>query len=223
MPAKGAQLTPIQQAALIQKVDGLLPQTQCQRCGYADCISYAQAIVQQNISINRCPTGGTEGIELLARLLKQPVPPLAEDVGEETPRVLAVIDEAWCIGCTKCINTCPVDAIFGRSKLMHVVMEDYCTGCELCIPTCPVDCITLIPYSSNTSNAVGWYTRTVEEMSIAKSRYEKHQNRLTKTTQSPASAGPEESKIATPASENRDLLLKQIMAKAKSQIKNLSD
>ena len=129
---------------LIQRIDALLPQTQCQQCGYAGCRPYAEAISSGAAAINRCPPGGHEVIADLAALLQ--CPPLALDTscGVTKPPAVARIDEAWCIGCTLCIQACPVDAIAGAAKRMHTVIADECTGCELCIPPCPVDCIRMV-------------------------------------------------------------------------------
>jgi len=130
---------------LVDRIDALLPQTQCEQCGYHGCRPYAEAMARGEAPINQCPPGGTAGIEKLAALLQQPVLPLNPEHGIEKPRTLARIVEADCIGCTKCIQVCPVDAIVGASKLMHTVIADDCTGCELCVPACPVDCIVLLP------------------------------------------------------------------------------
>jgi len=131
--------------ALIDRIDATLPQTQCTRCGYPACRPYAEAVARGEAAINRCPPGGEEGVRALARITGQPVLPLDPACGTETPPRVAVIDEDVCIGCTKCIQACPVDAIVGASKLMHTVIADWCTGCELCIPPCPVDCIAMVP------------------------------------------------------------------------------
>ena len=131
--------------ALAERIDRLLPQTQCTRCGYPACLPYARAIATGEADINRCPPGGDAGIRDLARLLGREPLPLNPDCGVESPLRVAVIREAECIGCTKCIQACPVDAIIGASKLMHTVLADICTGCELCLPPCPVDCIDLVP------------------------------------------------------------------------------
>ena len=130
--------------ALVARIDAALPQTQCTRCGYPACRPYAEAIARGEAAINRCPPGGVEGVRALARITSQPVLPLDPECGAEAPPRVAVIDEEVCIGCTKCIQACPVDAIVGASKLMHTVIADLCTGCEHCIPPCPVDCIDMV-------------------------------------------------------------------------------
>jgi Na+-translocating ferredoxin:NAD+ oxidoreductase subunit B len=132
-------------ASLIERIDTLLPQTQCEQCGYHGCRPYAEAIVNGEAEINQCPPGGNEGIVKLAALLGRTPMPLNPENGVEKPRTLARIIEADCIGCTKCIQVCPVDAIVGANKLMHTVIADDCTGCERCVPACPVDCIVLEP------------------------------------------------------------------------------
>jgi len=132
-------------ATLADRLDALLPQTQCTKCGYAACRPYAEAIAAGEADVNRCPPGGAAGIEHLASVASRAPSPLDPACGrEEAPRA-AVIDEAACIGCLKCIQACPVDAIVGASKRLHTVIASWCTGCELCIPPCPVDCIALVP------------------------------------------------------------------------------
>jgi electron transport complex protein RnfB len=128
---------------LARRIDALLPQTQCTRCGFDGCRPYADAIADGRADIDQCPPGGDAGVAKLAALLGRAVKPLNPVHGEFAPPRVAVIDEATCIGCTKCIQACPVDAIVGASKRMHTVIASWCTGCELCIPPCPVDCITL--------------------------------------------------------------------------------
>ncbi|MDA3913679.1 electron transport complex subunit RsxB [Oleiagrimonas sp.] len=130
---------------LADRIDALLPQTQCEQCGYHGCRPYAEAMARGEADINQCPPGGETGIRALAALLERPSKPLDPDHGVEKPRTLARIVEADCIGCTKCIQVCPVDAIIGAGKQMHTVITDQCTGCELCVPACPVDCIALDP------------------------------------------------------------------------------
>ena len=130
---------------LAEKIDAILPQTQCGQCGYPGCRPYAEAIASGEAEINRCPPGGETTIIALADLLGCDPIPLDEEVGEEKPFTVAVIDEKTCIGCTLCIQACPVDAILGAAKQMHTVIESECTGCELCVEPCPVDCITMEP------------------------------------------------------------------------------
>ncbi|MDB5801487.1 MAG: ferredoxin [Rhodocyclales bacterium] len=131
--------------ALINRIDAVLPQTQCTKCGYNGCRPYATAIAEGAADINQCPPGGDEGIHKLVRLLNRPYKPLNPQNGVEKPLVLAFIDEAICIGCTLCIKACPVDAISGAAKQMHTVVKALCTGCDLCVAPCPVDCISMEP------------------------------------------------------------------------------
>ena len=129
-------------------IDRLLPQTQCTRCGYTGCKPYASAIESGAAQINQCPPGGRSTIAALATLLHREVLPLNPANGVEGPALVARIDEVACIGCTKCLPPCPVDAIVGARKQMHTVIAELCTGCELCIAPCPVDCIKMVPRES---------------------------------------------------------------------------
>lgn len=160
--------------ALADRIDAALPQTQCTRCGYPDCRAYAEAIVEDDAAINRCPPGGAEGVERLAALTGRAFLPLDPTCGEEGPRVMAVIDEAWCIGCTLCLDACPTDAILGINKRMHTVLETHCTGCELCIPVCPVDCISL---AVETPGLSGWRAWSATQAEAARRRYGAHRAR----------------------------------------------
>ena len=130
---------------LVEKIDAILPQTQCGQCGYPGCHPYAEAIAAGTADINCCPPGGEEGIKKLADLLGREAKPLSAEHGVEKPKSTAFIDENTCIGCTLCMQACPVDAIVGAAKQMHTVIASQCTGCELCLPPCPVDCIAMVP------------------------------------------------------------------------------
>ena len=127
------------------------------------------------VAINRCPPGGAEGIHRLAALSSRAVLPLDTSHGQELPRALAVIDEAWCIGCTLCIKACPVDCIVGTNKLMHTVLSAQCTGCELCVPVCPVDCIEMVPVTAPLTGWQAWSAALADE---ARTRYAFHQFRV---------------------------------------------
>jgi electron transport complex protein RnfB len=136
---------------LVDQIDALLPQTQCGQCGYPGCRPYAQAIAGGDV-INKCPPGGQSTINALADLLDVPAPTLDEEHGEHLDiKRVAFIREGECIGCTKCIQACPMDAILGAAKQMHTVIADECTGCDLCVEPCPVDCIEMIPVETTLS------------------------------------------------------------------------
>ncbi|SPE35188.1 Electron transport complex protein, type B subunit [Burkholderiales bacterium] len=141
--AQGAASDP--QSPLVLAVDALLPQTQCGQCGYEGCLPYARALAAGQAQINRCPPGGDDGIVALAQLLERSVLPLDLACGTHRELHVARIDESRCIGCTLCIQACPVDAIVGAVKQMHTVVAADCTGCDLCLPPCPMDCIDLVP------------------------------------------------------------------------------
>jgi Na+-translocating ferredoxin:NAD+ oxidoreductase subunit B len=163
-----------QSDALAAALDAALPQTQCTRCGFPDCHAYAQAMAAGEADINRCPPGGAEGIVRLARITGRTVRPLDPERGVEAPRRLAVIDEAWCIGCTLCIKACPVDCIVGASKQMHTVIDELCTGCDLCVPVCPVDCIAMVEVTAERS---GWDAWSAAQADEARERYAFHRHR----------------------------------------------
>lgn len=159
----------------VDAIDALLPQTQCTRCGYPDCRSYAEAIAGGEAAINQCPPGGAEGIARLAALTGRPPTALNPEHGTEGPVRIAVIDEAWCIGCTLCIEACPVGCIVGAAKLMHTVVEAQCTGCELCVPACPVDCIAL---EDSTPGRSGWAAWSPKQAQEARARHLARRERL---------------------------------------------
>ncbi|HEY8099572.1 MAG TPA: electron transport complex subunit RsxB [Burkholderiaceae bacterium] len=157
------------QKTLADQIEDLLPQTQCTKCGYAGCRPYAEAIADGTANYNQCPPGGTEGIARLAHLLGKPIIPLNSDNGNERPRPVAVIDEAVCIGCTLCIQACPVDAIIGAAKQMHTVLPSLCTGCDLCVAPCPVDCIAML---NVTEEKTGWAAWSQDEADAARARHD---------------------------------------------------
>ena len=159
-------------SALAGKIDALLPQTQCTKCGYGGCMPYARAIAAGAADINQCPPGGEAGIGKLAALLRQNAKPLNPANGTEQRRRVAFIDEARCIGCTLCIQACPVDAIVGTAKRMHTVITALCTGCDLCVPPCPVDCIDMLPLA----NAQAPWTQGMAD--AARARFQFRSSRL---------------------------------------------
>jgi electron transport complex protein RnfB len=160
----------------VDKIDALLPQTQCTQCGYPSCRRYAEAIALGEAGINQCPPGGEAGIRKLATLLGRDAKPLNPANGVERPRLVAIIDEARCIGCTLCIQACPVDAIVGAAKLMHTVVTELCSGCDLCVPPCPVDCIEMFPATGD--DAIWGAARA----DAARERFERRQARLERET-----------------------------------------
>jgi electron transport complex protein RnfB len=153
---------------MVARIDSLLPQTQCTRCGYSGCRPYAAAIAGGEAQINQCPPGGSATIHALARLLGRQFLPLNRAHGMEAAPQVAWIDEASCIGCARCLPACPVDAIVGAAKFMHTVLAERCTGCELCVAPCPVDCIEMRTPAVPTES----------QASLNLARYESHTERL---------------------------------------------
>ena len=160
---------------LAERLDALLPQTQCQKCGYAGCQPYAAAIAANKADFNQCPPGGAETITALADLLKREPKPLNSANGSEQPPKVAIIDEETCIGCVRCIQVCPVDAILGAAKHMHTVIAAECTGCELCLVPCPVDCIIMQPVAP-----LHGQDKKIKT-DLARQRYQTRQQRLIRT------------------------------------------
>ena len=177
MTSRNLALTPpALHDASAEAIHRILPQTQCQRCGYPDCAGYAEAIATGAAGIDQCPPGGTEGMHRIAAAIAlEParVPAMLNpEFGQEGPMTVAVIDEAWCIGCTLCIKACPTDAILGSNKRMHTVVEAFCTGCDLCAIACPVDCIAMEPISGERT---GWNAWSPALAAQALQRYTFHQ------------------------------------------------
>ncbi|MBP9930604.1 MAG: RnfABCDGE type electron transport complex subunit B [Rhodoferax sp.] len=215
-------------ASIAAQILDALPQTQCTRCGYPDCESYALAIASGQAAINQCPPGGAQGVVRLAAITGQPVLPLNPDNGMETPRSLAVIDEVWCIGCTLCIKACPTDAIIGSNKVMHTVIEAYCTGCELCIPACPVDCITL---EITSGNASGWDAWSPRQAALARARHAASRSRQrlqpvaepnkVVATVKPGTVPPGASPAAAPLPPSTSLSRQDVIAAAQTRARAL--
>ena len=182
-------------SALADRLDHVLPQTQCARCGHAGCRPYAEAMAAGRDDINRCPPGGEETIVLLANLAGRAVKALDPSLGVTGPLLLARIDEAACIGCTLCIAACPVDAIVGAQKRMHTVVTSLCSGCELCVAPCPVDCITM-QYAART-----W---TAKDAAAARTRHNARGVRLARNERiSERALAPRPPVIADPAARRQ--------------------
>jgi len=197
--------------SLPRRLHQALPQTQCTRCGYPDCEGYAQAIAEGTAAINQCPPGGAEGVARLSEMTGQPVLPLNPDNGLEGPRTVAFIDEAWCIGCTLCLDACPTDAIVGANKQMHTVMEAHCTGCELCLPVCPVDCIELETVAPDLTGWAAWSTTQAQQALL---RYDQKKTRLEKIDRA---AAAQATKMAEDlAQKAKGSVLQAVLARAKA-------
>ena len=195
-------------------VDALLPQTQCQRCSYADCHAYAEAIASGDAEINRCPPGGDatrRGLFILLERDEEACLTLADDVDAYAPEHVALIDEAACIGCAACLPVCPTDAIIGASKRMHTVIADACTGCELCIIACPVDCIVLVPVVTQANRVHALLDQRETQVAVLKRTYDAHQARFL------ARAAAKAEVHAPKQMPDKKALLAAIMAKAKAR------
>lgn len=193
-------------------IDALLPQTQCRQCGYDGCRPYAEAIVAGRAAINQCPPGGSDCIRDLAELLNVPYQALDPQFGATLPPAAAFIDESLCIGCTLCIQACPVDAIVGATRLMHTVIAQECTGCRLCIPPCPVDCIGMVPVGDRS-------TREQKKIAAAraKRRYESR-NRREQREKEERAARLAASK-ATAAEQKKRATVERAIARARERLR----
>ncbi len=164
---------------LSEKIEALLPQTQCEKCGFKGCNPYAKALAENQAEINLCQPGGEITMRALAKLLHKPEQPLPEEAAHAQIAKTAVVQEEACIGCTKCIKACPVDAIIGTSKKLHVVISDFCTSCELCLPVCPVDCIDMVATNDSLPT---WIIESSEKRQQkakdSKFRFEKRNKRI---------------------------------------------
>jgi electron transport complex protein RnfB len=164
---------------LADQIEDLLPQTQCTKCGYPACRPYAEAIARGEADINQCPPGGMEGVARLSSVTGRPVIPINPANGVERPRPVAFIDENLCIGCTLCIQACPVDAILGAAKQMHTILPSLCTGCDLCVAPCPVDCIAMVPRPEDPNGELtGWAAWSQEQADAARARHDFRTERL---------------------------------------------
>lgn len=204
---------------LVEKIDAILPQTQCRKCGFSGCKPYAYAIVSGQADINQCPPGGNDGIRKIAALLGVSVKPLNSDFGITQPKMVALIDESHCIGCAFCLRACPVDAIVGAAKQMHTVIATECTGCELCIAPCPMDCIEMV-LVKNTNIAHD----SVELANKARIRYQSKQQRLLPANNSDAKVSDSslqrqeknqsQDKIATESEQRKKAIIQAAMERA---------
>ena len=200
--------------ATLVAIDALLPQTQCQRCSYADCHAYAEAIASGEAEINRCPPGGEatrRGLFTLLQRDDEACLTLADDVDAYAPEHVALIDEAACIGCAACLPVCPTDTIIGASKRMHTVIADECTGCELCIIACPVDCIALVPVVTPANRVHALLDQRATQVAMLKRTYDAHKARFLQRAEAKAEVH------APKAMPNKKALLAAIMAKAKAR------
>lgn len=202
--------------ASVKEIDALLPQTQCGECGFPGCMPYAQALAQKSASIDLCPPGGIDTVNALGRLLDIDATPYLEPIQERTrPPSLAVIREGECIGCTKCIQACPVDAIIGSGKLMHSVLRHECTGCGLCVDPCPVDCIEIVTQS-----------KPLYDPDTARQRFNARNIRLLREEQEKQQAYRDKRRLATLTSDQqKDKEAKQdyiLQALARKQVKGVS-
>ena len=203
--------------SLAERIDAILPQTQCGQCGYPGCQPYAEAIAKGEADINQCPPGGAAGIRKLARLLDREIKPLSAAHGVEQPRAVAFIDEQLCIGCTLCIQACPVDAIVGAAKQMHTIVASLCTGCALCLPPCPVDCIRMLPLAQR-QPLTFWLTRGAKrEADAARQRFKNRNLRLERERQEKAARFLARAETGTAATDPKKALIAAAIERARLQ------
>lgn len=190
-----------------EQVDAILPQTQCGLCGHGGCMPYAEAMVYENAEINLCPPGGVATLKKLGELLEKDASPFIAEMQEKAkPPMIALIREAECIGCSKCIKACPVDAIIGAAKLMHTVITDECTGCELCVPACPVDCIDLIQTEEGPAT-------NISKALLARERFNSRNSRLAKIKKQ------EEQKVASASTNTKMQYINAALERVKNKKK----
>lgn len=209
---------------LADRIDAVLPQTQCGQCGFEGCRPYAEAIAAGQAPINRCPPGGQRVVNKLALRTGRRALPLDTTLGAHKPPLIALIDEARCIGCTLCIQACPVDAIVGAQKSMHTVITAYCTGCELCLPPCPVDCIELVPAAIDYAES-GGHPRGFDP-SAARRRFDQRKLRLArvKAEQTARLAAKAEAKLEAldaspdPAAVRKRAIVEAALARARAKL-----
>lgn len=204
---------------LVQQIDQLLPQTQCEQCGFEGCLPYAQALSEGESDINRCPPGGEPVMRALAQLLDRPEKSIDPECGTPSPIHTVYIDETLCIGCTKCLQACPVDAIVGAKKKMHTIIASECTGCDLCIPPCPLDCIHIVPSQEENLPAIGLSPEQKIRAAKSRARHEARQARNANRTTITKTLPPQEKTLANRSSD-ADMLSLIAMAKAKTQAKH---
>ncbi len=204
---------------LVEKIDQLLPQTQCEQCGFKGCLPYAESLSKGESNINRCPPGGLPVMRSLAALLNQPEADIDPTCGITQPLHTVYIDETLCIGCTKCIQACPIDAIVGTKKKMHTVIQSECTGCDLCIAPCPLDCIYIKPSEEEHFPEVGLSDLQKARAEKTRARYQARQKRYANRTTITKTLPPQE-KVLANRSSDADMLSLIAMAKSKTQAKH---
>jgi Na+-translocating ferredoxin:NAD+ oxidoreductase subunit B len=204
---------------LAERLNAVLPQTQCQRCGFDGCLPYARAMAAGDAKPNRCPPGGPGGLTTLSDILGNPdhsALSLDPSCGGVRPRTVAFIREDLCIGCTKCIDVCPTDAIVGAPKKLHYVISAFCTGCDLCLPPCPVDCITMTPLADD--KQFSWEQWSSIDAERSKSRFEKKQIRISSASQSKPISNEVSKSSQPPAITSIETAIERAKKKAKLRL-----